>query len=46
MHHCTVDLKLPDLPLRPIARLDGRAAVDGISAEGHPGALTGQTVKT
>lgn len=48
VHHCIVNLKLSNLPLRCslLLWLDGGAAIDGVSTEGHPSTLSGQTVKT
>lgn len=47
MHHRVVKLKLSDRPLRCLLLwLDGGAAVDGVSTEGHPGALSWQAVET
>lgn len=47
VHHCVVKLKLSNRPLRCLFLcLDGGAAVDGVSTEGHPGTLSWQTVET
>ncbi|TNN68632.1 hypothetical protein EYF80_021146 [Liparis tanakae] len=47
VHRGIVHLELADLPRgwSSLLRLDGGAAVEGVGAEGHPGALSGQTVK-
>lgn len=48
VHHCIVNLKLANLPRRRslLLRPAGGAAINGVSTEGHPGSLSGQTVKT
>lgn len=48
VHHGIVNLKLSDVPPSRclLLRLDGGAAIDGVSTEGHPGTLSGQAMKT
>lgn len=48
VHHRVVKLKLSNRPLRRclLLWLDGGAAIDGVSTEGHPGTLSWQTVET
>lgn len=47
VHHRFVKLKLPNRPLRGrlLLLLGGGAAKDGVGAEGHPGAVSRQTVE-
>lgn len=48
VHHGIVSLKFSDVPpsSRLLLCLDGGAAIDGVSTEGHPGTLSGQAMKT